>query len=247
MIRRVMLMLCLLSSLLLVVACGVSGESDFEPINSDNLPDQLIATTTTTTTTTTTVQSTSTTVDTSDFTTTLPETTTTSLAIQMVDVYYVVGRTVVSAQVPFQPNPQVAQVLFSLEQAPTSELTTGFRTAVPAGRMSFVSAVRGLVTIELEPDFFDDLEDRSDPTIAIAQIVMTVTRLSGISLVTFTMNGEPATVLLADSSPSEPGQQLNYDDYSSLLNNAPPPVTTTTTTTPTAPETDTVTSDTAPA
>ncbi|MEO6125737.1 MAG: GerMN domain-containing protein [Ilumatobacteraceae bacterium] len=232
---------------LFVVSCGVSGESGFEPIASDKIPDQLTATTTTTTTTTTatttTVPSTSSTIDDSNVTTTLPETTTTNLPTELIDVYYVVGRTIVGLEIPFPRNPQIAQVLLALEQTPPADFGPGYRTAVPAEKMTFTSEVRGLVTIELAPDFFTGLDDSSDPTRAIAQIVMTLTRLRGISLVSFTMNGEPASVLLADSSPSEPGQALNYDDYSSLLNQSPPPVSTTTTTTTTSPVIGTVPTD----
>ncbi|HRE02101.1 MAG TPA: GerMN domain-containing protein, partial [Ilumatobacteraceae bacterium] len=90
---------------------------------------------------------------------------------------------------------------------------------------------RGQVTVELTQQFFEVLSaaDPSDPILAVAQIVLTMTRLSGISSVRFTIDGEPVEVPLADASSSEPGQWLFHDDYRQVLDDPVTPATTTTT------------------
>ena len=229
MIRRT---LSIVTALLLLGACGVSGSSSFDEIDPADLPDRLNATTTTTTTTTTTIPSTSTTdLVPDETTTTVAQTSTTVVATELVAVFFVLQRQIVRLEVPLPIDPVVAQVIPVLEEDPSSVITPGIRTAVPAGLMSVTDVSRGVVTVDLAPTFFDNPEDSIDPTLAIAQIVMTLTRLSGISEVKFTQNGEPTSVPLADSSLSAPDQQFNYEDYEALLTSPPPPVTIETTTT----------------
>ena len=233
MIRRVSLMMSgLLASIVLMTACGVSESTGFEEIDPVDLPDRLTATTTTTTTTTT-LPTSSTTPETVDVTTTVAETTTTAIATELVDVYFVLQRQIVLLEVPLPRNPVVNQVIPVLEADPSGDLTPGIRTAVPEGMLSISGQVRGVVTVELAPEFFENPEDPVDSTLAIAQIVMTITRLGGISEVQFVQNGEPTSVPLADSSLSAPDQGLNYEDYETLLTRSPPPATTTTSSTST--------------
>jgi len=229
MIRRTIALLVLL---LPISSCGIPKSTDFDAIEPDNIPEQLTATSTTsTTTTTTTLPSTSTTESPSESTTTttMPETTTT-VPTELIEMYYIVGRQIRQNVVLLERDPKPLQVLLALEQPPATSLSPGLRTAVPVDGIVDATPERGNVTIELSPDFFEVLKtgDSADPLLAIAQIVMTVTRMRGISTVTFTRLGEPIEVPLPDAVPSEPGQMLYYDDYRQFLDD---PVTTPTTTT----------------
>jgi hypothetical protein len=76
--------------------------------------------------------------------------------------------------------------------------------------------------------------------LAIAQIVLTLTRFQGIGQVLFTRDGTPFEPPLPPNDVlAEPGQSVAFEDFEILLVRAPDTTTTTTTTTlPPAPVTE---------
>jgi hypothetical protein len=218
-------------------ACGVPGSGRFSAIDPRDIPPQLTATTATTTT----VLSTTTTVAVAESTTTtIADTTTTAVVpAELMTMYFVAGRYIVSYDVSVRRDVSVPEVLTLLATGLEGALAAGLRTAIPPGSNNVATVdPRGLVTVNLDPMFFLRMEDRADQTLAIAQIVLTLTTMRGISQVRFTQNGDDIQVLLADGSASEIGQVLYHTDYARLLTDLPPevtvPPTTSTTSTTTA-------------
>jgi hypothetical protein len=222
-----MRVLCMLAALLvLAAACGVPSSSKFSPIPLDNIPDGLTETTTTTTIPVTT--STSVTI----LTTTTIEPVPTTNPTEPVTLYFVYGTQLVPTP-QILPRPvQIAVALSALEQGPEGA-SLGLRTALPSGALFTPTKSRGVLTVDLEKDFFTRMTGLGDERLAIAQIVLTLANLGGVSQVRFTINNEPTPVPLGSGEISTPGQILVVEDYSMLLGNESPATTTTTTTTTT--------------
>lgn len=209
---------------LLVAACGVPKSSSFQPIPLGNIPEGL-----TETTTTTTIPVTTSTIEPIATTTTLAPVPTTN-PTEAATLYFVAGQQLTSS-VQFLPRPvQVNVALAALEAGPDD--IVGLRTAIPKGSTFKPSKYRGVLTIDLNPDFFSSMSDPADERLAIGQIVQTLAGLGGVSasLIRFTINNEPLSVPLGNGEPSEPGAPLATEDYDVLLPGAPPPSTSTTTT-----------------
>lgn len=229
--------------LALVAACGAPRSGGFSEIERGKIPPALSATTTTTTTTTTTIPETTTTFEpVAETTTTVYVAPTTTIPSELIRLYFVAGRDggIVSIDAPLAGrDPSVAQVMTALESAPTGASAQGLRTAIPPDEHPNArNDGRGLVTVDLSSSFKEAAGE--DQRYAIAQMVLTFTHLGGFSQVTFTMDGQPTQVQLADGSLSELGAILysdNYDDLLSTSANPPTTATTTTTTTTTSPAT----------
>ncbi len=233
--------LALLTTLaVLAVACGAPKSGGFTPIERD-IPDVLTATTSTTTTT---LPSTTTTIEPASTTTSI-EPPPTTIANEFVRLFFIAGREqLFGIDVLLARGVSVAQVMEVLQAGPTGEAAAGLRTAIPSQSLISTSERRGEISVDLPPDFFTANEQNPiDQLLAVAQIVLTLTQLGGISQVTFTQDGEPIEVLLSDGSLSNVGQVLYEEDYEVLLSGNPPATTTTTTTT-TTPTTTTVASTT---
>ena len=94
----------------------------------------------------------------------------------------------------------------------------------------------GVATVDLSPDSYERI--RSDEELpAIAQIVLTLTRQSGIGQVRFTLDGTPLIIRRGNNLVTEPGEPVSADEYANLLEAdvvvsvpAETPVTATTTT-----------------
>ena len=203
----------------LVAGCGLPQSSEFEEVSGDDIQFELDETTTTSTSTIppTTIDAT---------TTTLAETTTTAILTEQVQLYFVAGSRLNQVSVPLTSPVSPEQVLAALVEGPPSEIGTGLRTTIPerAGQDITVSKERGTATIDLPPNIFDTITAR-DQQLFFAQLVLTIGRLGGIGPVTFTMAGEPITVLSGDGSQVD---TVTFDDYQNLLVGAPPGTTTTT-------------------
>ncbi|MCU1364667.1 MAG: hypothetical protein JWL72_1964 [Ilumatobacteraceae bacterium] len=238
--RRVATLLAAL--VLLAVACGAPKSGGFSAIPLGNLPDGLTATTSTTTTTTTTTlpTTTSSTIELIATTTTVEPIPTTTNPTEQVTLYFVAdsGTQLVSAPRPVLSPPEVLRVLGELKAGPDPGTGGGLRTAIPSNATLTKSDFRGVLTIDLNPDFFTSMPSPADERLAVAQIVLTLTGMRGISQVRFTMNDEPITVPLGTGEPSTLGQVLVKEDYEALLGNSAPPTTTTTTTIAPPPPTD---------
>ena len=114
-----------------------------------------------------------------------------------------------------------------------SDTEAGLRSAIPSSDMIDSATVQsGTATITLAPSFLT--LPGTEQTLAIAQIVYTVTNLPGTGLVEFRLGDRPLSVPTSDGQPSRGA--LSRDDYVSLLATDTPPsgAPTTTTTTPPA-------------
>lgn len=191
-----------------VGACGVPTSSPSRPIDPDAIPEQFTATTVPPTTTSTT---TSTTV------VPPPSTTTTSLPVEQVDVFLVSGSRVVPIPrlllSPATP-PQVVAAL--VEGVPDIDEAAGLRSALPNGLAIDVTVERGVATVDLDPSFLLAVTG-SDQRLAIAQIVLTLTRRAGIGQVAFTSDSQPINVPRGGGDLTSPGESVACDDYDNLL------------------------------
>ena len=217
---------------LVVAACGVPKSSSFQPIPLGNIPEGL---TETTTTTTTSILETTSTIEAVITTTTVAPVATTN-PTEPATLYFVAGMQLTSA-VQFLASPLEVKVVLAALRAGPDNSAVGLRTAVPNGSSFNTSKYRGVLTVDLNPDFFTSMSSPADERPAVGQIVLSLTQLGGVAQVRFTIAGEPISVPLGDGTQSEPGVPLVSEDYENLLADAPPQTSTTTTTTsPITPE-----------
>ena len=198
----------LLTSLLVLPACGVPTSSPSRPIDPDAIPEQFTATTvpptTTSTTTTTTVVP-------------PPSTTSTDLAVEQVDVFFVSGSRVVPIPRLLLSPASAPQVVAALvEGVPDIDEAAGLRSALPIGLSIDVSVERGVATVDLDPTFLLVVSG-SEQRLAVAQIVLTLTRRAGIGQVTFTSDSQPINVPRGGGDLTAPGESVACDDYDNLL------------------------------
>ena len=240
---RMLAMCTLLVGLIgFVVACGAPKSGGFTEIDRSKIPAPLTATTTTTTTTSTTMPNTTTTVFEPVSTTTIVPVPTT-IDSALTTLYFIAGKDQLFAiETPLARKPSASQVMAALEAGPTGTGAQGLHSAIPHGPVPVVTEDlgHGLVTIDLSPNF--RVDTGGDQRLAIGQIVLTMTQLSGISQVTFTENGAKVKVQLADGQLSDEGAILYAADYTQLMLSTAPTSTTTTisastSTTPPAPTT----------
>ncbi len=226
---RVLAMFALLAGLIgFVAACGAPKSGGFTEIDRSKIPAPLTATTTTTTTTSTTMPNTTTTIFEPVSTTTfVPVPTTIDSALTT--LYFIAGKDQLFAiETPLARKPSASQVMAALEAGPTGAGAQGLHSAIPHGPVPVVTEDlgHGLVTIDLSPNFRADTG--GDQRLAIGQIVLTMTQLSGVSQVTFTENGAKVKVQLADGQLSDDGAVLYAADYTQLLLSTAPTSTTAT-------------------
>lgn len=231
----------------LVGACALPTDDRATEIDRDDLGPALANTTTTSTTTTTTTVPTTTTLaqpDSTDTTPTAVSTTTTTplFATAPVDLYYTVGFTDAMSRLKRQL-PDDASITLVLEQleVPTVEVAEQrLRTSVRRGLVAGAVVVdRGIAIVPLDRDIVDEM---SEPNLrrAVAQLVLTLTSFStddsgAIGRVRFEIDGEGFAVYVpAFGGSSEPGEDLAFEDFDSLIaGTSTPPTTTPTTTTTT--------------
>ncbi|CAN5521471.1 hypothetical protein BH23ACT3_BH23ACT3_03890 [soil metagenome] len=212
-----------------LAACSLTADDSFEFIPADEIPSGLDQTTTTTTTTTTTIP-TAPMVE-----PTLPTTTVTSpVQTAPVEVYFVIGleqlqRQTLQLSFPLEP----LQVLAQLEEGPLPDQSSvGLRTALRANLTNGFENTDGVATIDLRGSVLNRTTPR-DQNLAIAQLVLTVTRLPGVGQIRFTLDGDPLPIPVPPTfTLSEAGEPLTYSMFAQLL---PSPGATTTTTQPSPP------------
>lgn len=229
---RVLAMCALLVGLIgFVVACGAPKSGGFTEIDRSKIPAPLTATTTTTTTTSTTMPSTTTTIfEPASTTTFVPVPTTIDSALTT--LYFIAGKDqLFGIETRLARKPSASQVMAALEAGPTGAGAQGLHSAIPRGPVPVVTEDlgHGLVTIDLSPNFLTDTG--GDQRLAIGQIVLTMTQLSGVSQVTFTQNGAKVKVQLAHGQLSDDGAVLYAADYTQLLLSTAPTTTTSVSTT----------------
>ena len=198
-----------MATVLCLSACGVPGSSSSRPIDPAAVPPALNATTTTVDP----ASATSTTTPPTDQTTS-PSTT---VPVESVALFYVAGNQVVAIPRLLLSPAAPPQVLVALgEGLPTGDIAAGLRTAIPEGLEASVSVERGIATVDLPPNFTIDVQG-PDQRLAIAQIVLTLTRRSGIGQVIFTSDRAPLAVPRGRGDLTTPGGLVACDDYDNLL------------------------------
>jgi len=191
--------------MLLVGACGVPDEGRFVPLDASEIPDVLVATT---------VASTETSVqpDDVDVTTTVAE-----ILYDNVELYFVSANRVVRSQrlivSPATPTQVLDTLLTGLDDATQG---AGLRSALPRGLTATIDVRRGVARISATSPFLSELEPL-DQRLAIAQIVLTLTRRPGIGQVIFNVDGTDIPVPRGAGDLTSPGSAVTYDDYLAVL------------------------------
>jgi hypothetical protein len=177
--------LCVLA---VATACGVP-ESTAEPIPRDELPESLRG----------------------------PETT--ASAPQMstepasVAVYWVSDRRLVPEAVTFEQSPDATRLIDLLERGPASA-SSGVRSAVSGPNvLAGVSVREPSVDVDVGPAF-DDLT-ASEQTLAVAQVVATLTTVPGVERVSIRRDGDVVDVPLPDGTLVR--RPLLRADFASML------------------------------
>jgi spore germination protein GerM len=184
----------------------VPEEGRFIPIEQSQVPDALVVTTTTASTTTTVADA--------------PENTSTTVAdvlYDSVELYFVSANRVVRSErrivSPATPT-QVLDTLLAGLDAQTE--SAGLRSALPRGLTATIDVRRGVAKISSTAPFLSELEP-SDQRLAIAQLVLTLTRRPGIGQVIFSVDGVDIQVPRGGGDLTAPGAAVTYDDYLAVL------------------------------
>ena len=192
----------------LTTACGVPTSSPSRPVDPAAIPEQFTATTlppTTSTSTTTTVVEPP------------PSTTTTTLPVEEVQIFFVSGSRIVPVPRLLLSPASAPQVLAALSEGiPDIDEAAGLRTALPSGLVIDVTVERGVATVDLDPAF-TLIVAGSEQRLAVAQIVLTLTRRAGIGQIVFSSGSEPIAVPRGRGDLTEPGELVACDDYDNLL------------------------------
>lgn len=192
------------------VSCSIPGSGDVRTIDPGDIPYELNATTTAAPTTTIAV---TTTTPASASTTS----TSTTVPVEVVSLFYVAGAQLVPINRLLLTPAVAPQVLAALaEGPPDGDPSAGLRTALPTDFVATVEVLRGIATVDLPPTFVTELPG-AEQRLAIAQIVLTLTRRAGIGQVTFTTQSRPQSVPRGRGDLAGPGEAVACDDYANLL------------------------------
>jgi len=174
---------------IVVSSCSLPGDGSVKQIDTDKIPYELNATTT---------SSPPTSVPASTTTSPVIETTTSTssstIPVEIVSMFFVAGTQVVPIDRLLLSPAAAPQVLAALSEGPPEgDAAAGLRSALPVGFAAEVTVERGIATVELPGTFITDLPG-GEQRLAVAQIVLTLTRQSGVGQVRFTSNNEPQSV-----------------------------------------------------
>lgn len=203
--RRVRPVAYVLGAMLLAGACGVPDEGRFVPLEASEIPDVLVATS---------VASTDASVEREevDVTTTVVE-----ILYDDVELYFVSANRVVRSQrlivSPATPTQVLDTLLTGLDDATQD---AGLRSALPRGMTATIDVRRGVARVSAASPFLSELEPL-DQRLAIAQIVLTLTRRPGIGQVIFNVDGADIPVPRGAGDLTSPGSAVTYDDYLAVL------------------------------
>lgn len=194
-----------LASVLMLAGCGLPSESRFTPLSSDQVPDALTATSTSTPTTSVPVE------------TEIPPAPATDVLYDLVEFYFVSANRVVRSErlivSPATPTQVVETLLRGLDSAAQ---TAGLRSALPRGINATVEVRRGIARVAAINPFLSELEPL-DQRLAIAQLVLTLTRRPGIGQVIFVVDGAEISVPRGGGDLTVAGTPVTYDDYLAVL------------------------------
>lgn len=204
--RAARVSMAVVSVLLVLASCGVPSDSENRPLDPSGIPAIFNQTTSTTTTTTTTT-----------VTTPAPTDAPTSVPAELVSLYFVAGSQVVPISRQLLSPAAAPQVLAALaEGLPSGDEAAGLRTALPADFSAGVDVERGIATVDLPPTFLNQVPG-PEQRLAVAQIVLTLTRRAGIGQVVFTSGAQPQAVPRGRGDLTRPGELVACDDYANLL------------------------------
>lgn len=200
-----------LVNLVALVGCSIPGSGDVSSIDPDQIPYELNVTTIAVTTTTTTAAP-ATTVQPVESTTT-----STTVPVEVVNLFFVAGTQVVPITRLLLSPAAAPQVMAALaEGVPEGDTAAGLRTALALDFVAAVEVSRGVATVDLPPAFITGLPG-AEQRLAIAQIVLTLTRRAGIGQVAFTSGSNPQSVPRGRGDLTDPGGTVACDDYANLL------------------------------
>jgi hypothetical protein len=134
-----------------------------------------------------------------------------------VRLFFVAGAQIVPIDRLLLSPAAAPQVLAALSEGPPEgDAAAGLRSALPLDFVAEVSVERGIATVVLPATFITDIPG-GEQRLAVAQIVLTLTRQSGVGQVRFTSNNEPQSVPRGRGDLSAPGATVACDDYANLL------------------------------
>lgn len=186
-------------------SCSIPRDGGVQSIDPANIPYELNATTTSTTPdpTTTTSEAISGDAD-------VP-------SVESVNLFFVAGSQVVPISRLLLSPATAAQVLASLvEGLPPGDLAAGLRTAIPGDSELEIAVERGIARVDL-PASLTSAIPGSEQRLAIAQIVLTLTRRAGIGQIVFSSDGRPQSVPRGRGDLTQPGGAVACEDYANLL------------------------------
>lgn len=193
-------------------SCSIPGDGSVKQIDPDQIPYELNATTTSPPPTT--VPATTTTAPVVETTT---STISSTIPVEVVRLFFVAGAQIVPIDRLLLSPAAAPQVLAALSEGPPEgDAAAGLRSALPVGFVAEVSVERGIATVVLPATFITDIPG-GEQRLAVAQIVLTLTRQSGVGQVRFTSNNEPQSVPRGRGDLSAPGATVACDDYANLL------------------------------
>jgi len=193
-------------------SCSIPGDGSVKQIDPDQIPYELNATTTSPPPTT--VPATTTTAPVVETTT---STISSTIPVEVVRLFFVAGAQIVPIDRLLLSPAAAPQVLAALsEGTPEGDAAAGLRSALPIGFVAEVSVERGIATVVLPATFITDIPG-GDQRLAVAQLVLPLTRQSGVGQVRFTSNNEPQSVPRGRGDLSAPGATVACDDYANLL------------------------------
>jgi hypothetical protein len=211
--KRLTSILAISSSLaIMFTSCSIPGGGSVKQIDPDNIPYDLNATTTSSPPTTTVASTT-----TSPVIETTTSTSSSTIPVEIVSMFFVAGAQVVPIDRLLLSPAAAPQVLAALSEGPPEgDAAAGLRSALPVGFAAEVTVERGVATVVLPGTFITDLPG-GEQRLAVAQIVLTLTRQAGVGQVRFTSNNEPQSVPRGRGDLSSPGASVACDDYANLL------------------------------
>ena len=205
-------LIALLSIVLAASSCSIPGDGSVKRIDPNQIPYELNATTTSPPPTT--VPATTTIAPVVESTT---STISSTIPVEVVRLFFVAGAQIVPIDRLLLSPAAAPQVLAALSEGPPEgDAAAGLRSALPVGFVAEVSVERGIATVELPGTFITELPG-GEQRLAVAQIVLTLTRQAGVGQVRFTSDNEPQSVPRGRGDLSSPGATVACDDYANLL------------------------------
>jgi spore germination protein GerM len=187
-------------TVILLGGCGIPRDDRARAVGPDAVPLGLSDPTTTTSTTTSTIASVPTT----------PPRPTTTVATEMVRLYYVDGENV-NFVVLEMVSPARDQTVFN-DLAHRVGLRSGLRTSIPESPEALLRSIdvrEGGATVDLVRATLEQVAGAEQRTM-FAQVVLTLTARPGIGTVRFTSNGAPVSAVTQDGSLKD---VVSKDDY----------------------------------